>query len=274
MSKRDNLSPLFAWRMAVFSEHGPHSTTRVVLSALSLHMRSEGGGAFPSIRLLAKECGLTERSVCTHLARAEEDGWIVITKRPAQQWVRHEYRATIPQSVAEAMDFTAQRDALYSRPDFSRPERKDIQQSPVERRSTEGVKPITHSLHAREEGQTPAERVMLQEGLREDLLHDKAKGQLQQLVDEGATLEDIRKAARHARENKASWGVAYIVPKVMDAISKRRREQNQAETGGGAWWTSYSQTCEKGAERGLFQRDDEIDRDFVMRVRAAFGITA
>lgn len=87
------------WRKAVMGPDGPESpTTRLVLLALGSHMNEQGGSCFPSQELLAKETGLSERTVQVHLEFADLEGWIEIRKAQgyAQGWRRNEYQATIP----------------------------------------------------------------------------------------------------------------------------------------------------------------------------------
>lgn len=94
------LRPLFTWRSAVASKHGPSNpTTRHVLLTLALHMNEKGGSCFPSIDLLVEESGLSRRAVIDHLGTAEREGWIGKRdlRRPnGQGWRRVEYFALIP----------------------------------------------------------------------------------------------------------------------------------------------------------------------------------
>lgn len=104
MTDDRGMAPLFTWRGAVASEHGPESsTTRHVLLTLSLHMNEKGGSCFPSTRLLATETGLSRRTVETHLKDAAEDGWIRrdVHGFGGQGWKRYEYGAAFPQGVVE-----------------------------------------------------------------------------------------------------------------------------------------------------------------------------
>jgi Helix-turn-helix domain len=67
---------IFEWRKAFMSPSGPESTTRLVLLAISTHMTIEGKSAFPSYECLARETGLSTRSVGEHVRRAEAWGWL------------------------------------------------------------------------------------------------------------------------------------------------------------------------------------------------------
>lgn len=101
------LMPLFTWRSYVASATGPTSpVTRLLLLTLGLHMNEKGGSCFPSTKTLAEETGLSERAVCTHLALAEKEGWIVRKQLglSGRKWARMEYLATVPREPAPAVD--------------------------------------------------------------------------------------------------------------------------------------------------------------------------
>lgn len=102
------LRPLFTWRSAVASEHGPKSPiTRHVLLTLSLHMNEKGESCFPSIDTLTAETGLARRSVLEHLKVAAEDGWLgkreLKTPDKGKGWRRVEYFSVIPEAVETAL---------------------------------------------------------------------------------------------------------------------------------------------------------------------------
>ena len=105
---RKNL--LFEWRDLVASKQGPkRSTTRHVLLTLSLHMQLDGRSCFPSVRLVAERTGLSERTVCTHLRLASEQGWIQksVKGKCGKGWRLHQYLPTIlvvtePRSVRQS----------------------------------------------------------------------------------------------------------------------------------------------------------------------------
>ena len=101
------LSPLFTWRSAIASEHGPKdSTTRHVLLTLSLHMNEKGGSCYPSTRTLADETGLTRRTVEKHLAKAHKQGWLSKKRHglSGQRWKRNEYAAQIPKEARRKLE--------------------------------------------------------------------------------------------------------------------------------------------------------------------------
>ena len=93
---------LIQWRNKVLSEDGPDSsTTRYVLLVLSKHMNRYGGSCFPSMELLARESGLSERTVGTALKEAEVKGWIKRYRRRMAKggsgWMQYEYEAEVPE---------------------------------------------------------------------------------------------------------------------------------------------------------------------------------
>jgi hypothetical protein len=101
------LKPLFTWRSAIASKHGPKSpTTRHVLLTLGLHMNERGGSCFPSVDTLVGETGLTKRSVCTHLEIAERDGWIRrgLHGFNGRGWKRYEYQPVIPPHARQGVE--------------------------------------------------------------------------------------------------------------------------------------------------------------------------
>ena len=94
---------VYAWRQSIASERGPRNPqTRYVLLVLSLHMKSDGTGAWPSQRHLAARSGLNERVVRRHLALAERGGWLarLDAGRNGQGWRLTKYEAAAPDDVA------------------------------------------------------------------------------------------------------------------------------------------------------------------------------
>ncbi|MCJ8501029.1 helix-turn-helix domain-containing protein [Desulfatitalea alkaliphila] len=101
---------VFAYRRAVASKDGPeHSTTRLVLLALTVFMDPDGGNCFPSTATLATAAGISERSVCTHLDIAVETGWLfkAVAGHNGQGWRRHCYHPTIPKALKEVQHLEA-----------------------------------------------------------------------------------------------------------------------------------------------------------------------
>lgn len=113
---------LFAWRDAFMSARGPASTMRHVLLALSTHMSTRQGTAFPSIGRLAEETGLSERCVGEHLRNAVRIGWIQVkrVRQPGRQWAQNVYQATYPN---EWLSAEAPASTVEPR---SRPSRQDV----------------------------------------------------------------------------------------------------------------------------------------------------
>jgi hypothetical protein len=80
------------------------STTRLVLQTLANFMDHTTGLAYPGIRRLATSCGVSPRTVCTHLAAASREGWIIVSKRmvnghPTRS---HEYQPALPAAAGRS----------------------------------------------------------------------------------------------------------------------------------------------------------------------------
>ncbi len=91
-------SSAWTWRKAVATESGLPATTRHVLLTLSLWMNELGEGCYPSVKTLVEATGLSNRSVITHLQKAAEMGWIIVSQHGfrGQKWRSNEYRAAWP----------------------------------------------------------------------------------------------------------------------------------------------------------------------------------
>jgi hypothetical protein len=101
-------SPVMAdarrWHALFASEEGPpHPSTRLVLFCLYTYMNARTNEAFPSQATIARQTGLTERSVRTHLKKAAAGGWLQqsLHGRTGRGWAQHHYLATIPAALAE-----------------------------------------------------------------------------------------------------------------------------------------------------------------------------
>jgi hypothetical protein len=95
-SGNGKLTP-YSWQRAILSSDLP-STTKLVLMALSTHINKGTGLAFPSIRILMKDTGLSNKAVIKHLRGAERAGWIETGNYGYfdQRWARKSYRPQIP----------------------------------------------------------------------------------------------------------------------------------------------------------------------------------
>ena len=101
----ETVKRLFTWRTAII-ESDLSPTTRHVLLTLSLWMSEAGENAFPSTKTLEKATGLSERSVCTHLQKAEVLGWLEkeVHGYGRRNWARHEYHPKTPSQGTEPND--------------------------------------------------------------------------------------------------------------------------------------------------------------------------
>jgi len=95
---------LYNWRDYIKTIHGPEqSTTRHVLLALSSYMDKDGKDCYPSQEQLAKETGLSKKTVSKHLQIAQQEGWIKIIphKGKGQAWKNNIYLPTIPKHLQD-----------------------------------------------------------------------------------------------------------------------------------------------------------------------------
>lgn len=92
---------LYVWREFVFSPYGPPDpSTRLVLAAISLHINSKTGEAWPSQDRLVTETALSLSSIKRHLARAVDDGWLTRKFRheDGKKYGHYVYVARCPES--------------------------------------------------------------------------------------------------------------------------------------------------------------------------------
>lgn len=91
------MTVFFSWRQAILDSK-LQPTTRHVLLTLSCHMNDAGESCYPSISLLCKETGLSNRAVITHLQKAADAGWIEVAKHgfAGQRWARNDYKMAWP----------------------------------------------------------------------------------------------------------------------------------------------------------------------------------
>lgn len=94
---RDGLSPLFTWRSAIV-DSDLSSTSKLVALVLSLHMSERGESCFPSYPTLAKETGLTRRTVIVHVENLVRSGWLEKTVGGGRR--SNVYRAVVPQGCS------------------------------------------------------------------------------------------------------------------------------------------------------------------------------
>ena len=89
--------PKWSWQQAILESALP-PTTRHVLLTLATYMNSHGDNCFPSHQTIAKNTGLTVRSVITHIQVAVDAGFLVKEKRnlPGRVWDANEYYPSFP----------------------------------------------------------------------------------------------------------------------------------------------------------------------------------
>lgn len=134
MTKSDQPDkPVRNWVKAFRSASGPEPTTRHVLHALASYMFEGKPRCFPSMRTLSDDTGLTTRTICTHIEKAKEQGWLKVTQRKGKEkgWKLNHYEAAIPAHVRVEPDSTANADGVEPNADG------------VERGSTEAPKELS-----------------------------------------------------------------------------------------------------------------------------------
>ncbi len=72
---------LFVWQEAIRECTTLHHTTKALLLILSTYANMDGTSIFPSQQTLAKNLGLSPRSVRKHLVYAREQGFVVWQRR-------------------------------------------------------------------------------------------------------------------------------------------------------------------------------------------------
>ena len=92
------MSKSWTWRHAIAKSELP-ATTKHVLLTISIHMDETGGGAYPTIDLLAQETSLSRRVVILHIRNAINAGWLrsKVHGFAGQKWKNHEYEANWPE---------------------------------------------------------------------------------------------------------------------------------------------------------------------------------
>src|SRR5687768_8563284 len=97
---------LFAWRWALSSEWGPkNATDRHVALVLSLYMRTDGCGAWPSQTTLVARTGLSIRTIGPALQRLVRAKWLArVTRKPPRgrkaKGLGYDYRARFPRAIS------------------------------------------------------------------------------------------------------------------------------------------------------------------------------
>lgn len=98
MSEQPKNQALYEWRAALMSLRGPDRMTRLVLITLAM-WANEQLIAWPSQREIAKRAGVSERTVRTHLDKADAAGWITRKRQrtAGSKWAHDVYTLCIPE---------------------------------------------------------------------------------------------------------------------------------------------------------------------------------
>ncbi len=103
----------FRWRQQIVEDEFISSTTKLVAHTLHFHMDNKTGECFPSEELIAKESGLSVRSVVSHIKKLKQKFYIAIHKKKSGQgWNRNVYKALLrPAYAALPLDEKSASDA-------------------------------------------------------------------------------------------------------------------------------------------------------------------
>ncbi|MBC8730005.1 helix-turn-helix domain-containing protein [Paraburkholderia sp. UCT2] len=155
----------WTWRHAIINSPLP-PTTRHVLLTLSCHVNDVGEDCFPSTKTLARETGLSERSVCTHLELAATEGWFAVRKHGygGQKWARHQYYPRVPDDfvLPDRDEKGAEERSVPRAKKLSTKALKEVQH--LNDKGTEGDSvPLGEALNVIPEGTEPNDKKALKE---------------------------------------------------------------------------------------------------------------
>lgn len=92
--------PVITWRAAILNS-SLHSTTKLVLFALSTYMNEHGFGCYPSQDTIAEKTSLSRRAVIKHIEIAISSGYLLKEKRniKGRKWDANEYLPSVPDQL-------------------------------------------------------------------------------------------------------------------------------------------------------------------------------
>ncbi len=91
------------WRNMIFRHSELESNAKLVGAYLSTWMDEHGNNCYPSVKRIAHETGLSEKTVCKYIAVLRDTGWLAAEKHgyDGQAWARNHYYPLIPHEHAE-----------------------------------------------------------------------------------------------------------------------------------------------------------------------------
>ncbi len=94
----NNANNYFKWRQAFIADDRLSATTRLVMHAIHVYMDDKSLEAFPSRSRLARDTGLSVKSVSKHTEAATKLGWLkkIKAKQPGNQFLNNIYKGIIP----------------------------------------------------------------------------------------------------------------------------------------------------------------------------------
>ena len=93
-----NTNNYFKWRQAFTDDDRLSSTTRLVLHAIHRYMNNSALECYPSRSALAKDTGLSVKTVSNHTEAATKLGWLkkIKAKQPGNQFLNNIYKGIFP----------------------------------------------------------------------------------------------------------------------------------------------------------------------------------
>lgn len=279
------LRPLFTWRSAVASRHGPKSpVTRHVLLTLSLYMSELGDSCYPSTNTLASASALGLRTVKEHIALAAAAGWIGKRDRRlanTQGWNRIEYFAQIPPAV-EAAFHAEQRGALAA------PSQGGAPPAPPEGGAPESATRCAslpkavrhpHPITSENSKRTPRgggaeRRTLMPENFS---ISDRVRQWAKKNGSEPFLDLHFEHFVGHCRANRSiylDWDEALMNCIRADWGGVRRNAQRGTGASGVSWWSTEEGICAKGKELGMDARPGESWSSFKGRINERLKVAA
>ena len=93
-----NTNNYFIWRKSFTADDRLTATTRLVLHTIHIYMDDKSLEAYPSRTTLAKDTGLSEKSISKHTEAAEKLGWLkkFKAKQSGNQFLNNIYKGIFP----------------------------------------------------------------------------------------------------------------------------------------------------------------------------------
>ena len=238
---------VWSWRQSI--QKSPlQSTTKLVLLNLSIYMNELGHGCFPSTKTQASDTGLSERSICTHLDIAQENGFLIksVHGYSGKGWKRHEYVASYPEGTE-----------LDSAPKDEGTEPDDIKALKEVQSNTPLNTPIYipfidwYSLYPRKRGKSDAEKTWKKLKVTEELF-SKMKLALEQ------------------QKRDKSWKDKTYIPYASTYLNKRLWEDIEEVTEVNPITEKQKRTWTVTVNTVPFENDEQRDLSYTAWIESLF----